>query len=62
MQIFAGGAKATTERALADARDSLGPSTYDALWSSIESMSYDESVAHVLAALDDAITRANGSP
>jgi hypothetical protein len=61
VEIFAGGAKATTERVLAGARDSLGPSAYDALWWSIEAMSYDESVAYVLAALDDAIAEANHS-
>ncbi len=53
--IFAGGAKATTDRVFAAARDALGSSAYDTLISSIESMNYDESISYVLTELDTAI-------
>jgi hypothetical protein len=58
VEIFAGGAKAATEKALLEARTSLGPAEYDARWASIEAMSYDDAVAHILAELDRAIAAA----
>ena len=55
VEIFAGGAKAATDRVFAAARDALGSSAYDTLISSIESMNYDESISYVLTELDTAI-------
>ena len=61
VEIFAGGARATTEQALAAARDSLGPDEYDSLWARCEAMSYDDAVAHILAELDTAIASSTSS-
>jgi len=53
-----GDALQSQQRALAAAREELGPEQYDAVWARFEAMPYDDAVVNILADLDRAISEA----